>query len=152
MPRAQWDGSLQEEGTMALEQRRETGPYSFASRSEGTAQPEADRGRPRRLLDNSRRARPGGSTPEREDRGARPLEGEAGFSITRIDLENRGEGAGDRRRSSGVADGAKGCVSEALAGTEIGLKASWWGEPAYFTYTVFAFTNSRMPSSPSSRP
>lgn len=131
---AQWDGTLQQgKGTMALGSGAFKGQYSFASRfEEGTGtNPEeliaaAHAGCFSMALSGALgRA---GFEPRSVTTEARVqlLKGDAGFSITRIELETEAAVPGiDDAKFQEIAAGAKtGCpVSRALAATEITLKA-----------------------------
>ncbi|HET8646272.1 MAG TPA: OsmC family protein [Vicinamibacteria bacterium] len=132
--RAQWDGSLQEgKGTMALGSGAFEGQYSFASRFEegmGTNPEEliaaAHAGCFSMALAGALGR--GGFKPDSVKTEARVqlLKGDAGFSITRIDLDTEARVPGiDEAKFQEIAEGAKtGCpVSKALAGTQIALTA-----------------------------
>jgi len=132
--RAQWDGSLQEgKGTMALGSGAFEGQYSFASRFEegtGTNPEELIAAAHAGCFSMALTAALGrnGFNPQSVKTEARVqlLKGEAGFSITRIDLESEARVPGiDDAKFQEIADGAKkGCpVSKALAGTKINLTA-----------------------------
>ncbi len=131
---AQWDGTLQDgRGTMSLGSGAFQGAYSFASRFE-----EGKGTNPEELIGAAHAGcfsmafaaalGKGGFTPKRVRTAANVqlLKGDAGFSITAIDLETEAEVPGiDEAKFQEIANGAKtGCpVSRALAGTEIRLKA-----------------------------
>jgi lipoyl-dependent peroxiredoxin len=131
---AQWKGSLQEgSGTMRLGSGAFEGPYSFASRFEngsGTNPEEligaAHAGCFSMALSGAlSRA---GHAPTRVHTSARVHieRGDAGFSITRIELQTEAEVPGlDKETFRREAEAAKtDCpVSKALAGTEITLDA-----------------------------
>jgi osmotically inducible protein OsmC len=131
---AQWEGSLQEgSGTMRLGSGAFEGRYSFTSRFEdgpGTNPEEligaAHAGCFSMALSGAlSRA---GHVPTRVHTTARVHieRGDAGFSITRIDLQTEAEVPGlDEETFRREAEGAKaGCpVSKALTGTEITLDA-----------------------------
>lgn len=132
--RAQWDGSLQEgKGTMALGSGAFQGNYSFQSRFEegaGTNPEELIAAAHAGCFSMALTAALGrnGFKPEQVKTEARVqlLKGEAGFSITRIELDTEARVPGiDDAKFQEIAEGAKtGCpVSRALAGTEIVLKA-----------------------------
>jgi lipoyl-dependent peroxiredoxin len=132
--RAQWDGSLQEgKGTMALGSGAFQGNYSFQSRFEegaGTNPEELIAAAHAGCFSMALTAALGrnGFKPEQVKTEARVqlLKGDAGFSITRIELETEARVPDiDDAKFQEIAEGAKsGCpVSKALAGTEIVLKA-----------------------------
>jgi len=132
--RARWDGSLQEgKGTMSLGSGAFQGQYSFASRFEegtGTNPEELIAAAHAGCFSMALTAALGrnGFNPESVKTEARVqlLKGEAGFAITRIELDSEARVPGiDEARFQEIADGAKkGCpVSKALAGTEITLNA-----------------------------
>lgn len=132
--RAQWEGTLQEgKGTMALGGGAWQGPYSFSSRFE-----EGAGTNPEELIGAAHAGcfsmafagalGRNGFTPKRVSTTAtvQLLKGDAGFSITSIELDTEAEVPGiDEAKFQEIADGAKkGCpVSKALAGTNITLKA-----------------------------
>ena len=131
---AQWEGSLQEgSGTMRLGSGAFEGRYSFTSRFEdgpGTNPEEligaAHAGCFSMAL--SAALSRAGHVPTRVHTTARVHieRGDAGFSITRIDLQTEAEVPGlDEETFRREAEGAKaGCpVSKALTGTEITLDA-----------------------------
>ena len=131
---AQWEGSLQEgSGTMRLGSGAFEGRYSFTSRYEdgpGTNPEEligaAHAGCFSMAL--SAALSRAGHVPTRVHTTARVHieRGDAGFSITRIDLQTEAEVPGlDEETFRREAEGAKaGCpVSKALTGTEITLDA-----------------------------
>ena len=132
--KAQWNGNLpQGKGTMSFGSGAFEGQYSFASRfEEGTGtNPEeliaaAHAGCFSMAFSNA--LAKAGFEPKRVSTKAsvRLEKGEAGFSITTIDLETEGEVPGiDGAKFHELAEGAKkGCpVSKALAGTQINLHA-----------------------------
>jgi len=132
--KAQWNGNLQQgKGTMSFGSGAFEGQYSFASRfEEGTGtNPEeliaaAHAGCFSMAFSNA--LAKAGFEPKRVSTKAsvRLEKGEAGFSITTIDLETEGEVPGiDAAKFHELAEGAKkGCpVSKALAGTQINLHA-----------------------------
>jgi lipoyl-dependent peroxiredoxin len=132
--RAQWDGSLQEgKGTMALGSGAFQGNYSFQSRFEegaGTNPEELIAAAHAGCFSMALTAAlgRGGFKPEQVKTEARVqlLKGDAGFSITRIELDTEARVPDiDEAKFQEIAEGAKsGCpVSKALAGTEIVLKA-----------------------------
>jgi osmotically inducible protein OsmC len=132
--RAQWDGSLQEgKGTMALGSGAFQGQYSFASRFEegaGTNPEELIAAAHAGCYSMALTAALGrtGFNPQGVKTEARVQlhKQEAGFAITRIELDTEARVAGiDEAKFQEIADAAKkGCpVSKALAGTEIVLKA-----------------------------
>ena len=132
--RAQWDGSLQEgKGTMALGSGAFQGQYSFASRFEegtGTNPEELIAAAHAGCFSMALTAALGrnGFNPQGVKTEARVqlLKQEAGFAITRIELDTEARVAGiDEAKFQEIAEAAKkGCpVSKALAGTEIVLKA-----------------------------
>ena len=131
---AQWNGNLTEgNGTMALGSGAYTGAYSFKSRFEegaGTNPEEliaaAHAGCFSMAL--SGQLSKGGFSPKsvRTTAKVQLLKGEAGFSITQIELENESEVPGiDDAKFQELAGNAKtGCpVSKALAAVEIKLSA-----------------------------
>jgi lipoyl-dependent peroxiredoxin len=131
---AQWDGTLQQgKGTMALGSGAFQGQYSFASRFE-----EGAGTNPEELIAAAHAGcfsmalagalGRGGFEPQSVKTEARVqlLKGEAGFAITRIELETEARVPGiEDAKFQEIAEGAKnGCpVSKALAATEITLKA-----------------------------
>jgi osmotically inducible protein OsmC len=132
--KAQWNGNLTEgNGTMALGSGAYTGAYSFKSRFEegaGTNPEEliaaAHAGCFSMAL--SGQLSKGGFSPKsvRTTAKVQLLKGEAGFSITQIELENESEVPGiDNAKFQELAGNAKtGCpVSKALAAVEIKLSA-----------------------------
>lgn len=132
--RAQWDGSLQQgKGTMALGSGAFQGNYSFASRFEegtGTNPEELIGAAHAGCFSMALAAALGrnGFNPQTVKTEARVqlLKGEAGFSITRIELDTEARVPGiDDAKFQGIAEEAKKTcpVSKALAGTEITLKA-----------------------------
>jgi lipoyl-dependent peroxiredoxin len=132
--RAQWDGSLQDgKGTMALGSGAFQGQYSFASRFEegtGTNPEELIAAAHAGCFSMALTAALGrnGFNPQGVKTEARVqlLKQEAGFAITRIELDTEARVAGiDEAKFQEIAEAAKkGCpVSKALAGTEIVLKA-----------------------------
>jgi osmotically inducible protein OsmC len=132
--RAQWDGSLQEgKGTMSLGSGAFQGSYSFQSRFEegaGTNPEELIAAAHAGCFSMALTAALGrnGFKPEQVKTEARVqlLKGDAGFSITRIELDSEAKVPDiDEAKFQEIAEGAKsGCpVSKALAGTEIVLKA-----------------------------
>jgi len=131
---AQWEGSLQEgAGTMRLGSGAFEGRYSFTSRFEEGAgtNPEELIGAAHAgcfSMALSGALSRAGHVPTRVHTTARVHieRGDAGFSITRIELQTEAEVPGlDEETFRREADGAKtGCpVSKALAGTEITLDA-----------------------------
>src|SRR5919198_3328596 len=132
---ARWDGSLQEgEGTMRMATGSYEGPYSFQSRFE-----EGDGTNPEELIAAAHagcfsmalsadlgRA---GYEPESVETTAKVHidKVDAGFGITRIELETEARVAGiEEAEFEQVAEGAKqNCpVSQALSAVEITLSAS----------------------------
>lgn len=132
--KARWDGTLQGgKGTMALGSGAFEGAYSFASRFE-----EGAGTNPEELLGAAHAGcfsmaltaalGRGGFDPKSVATTARVqlLKGDAGFSITTIELACEAEVPGiDDAKFQEIANGAKtGCpVSKALAGVEIKLDA-----------------------------
>jgi osmotically inducible protein OsmC len=132
--KAQWDGSLQEgRGTMSLGSGAFQGAYSFASRFEegtGTNPEELIAAAHAGCFSMALAAGLGknGFNPKRVSTTAKVqlLKGEAGFSITQIELDTQAEVPGiDNAKFQEIAEAAKkGCpVSKALAATEIKLSA-----------------------------
>lgn len=131
---AQWEGNLPEgKGTVAFGNGAFEGPYSFASRFE-----EGKGTNPEELIAAahagcfsmafSNQLAKAGFTPTRVKTLAKVhlMKGEAGFSITTIELETEGQVPGiDDAKFQELGDAAKkGCpVSRALAGVEIKLTA-----------------------------
>jgi len=132
--KARWDGNLQGgKGTMALGSGAFEGSYSFASRfEEGTGT------NPEELIGAAHAGcfsmaltaalGRGGFDPKSVSTTAKVqlLKGDAGFSITTIELACEAEVPGiDDAKFQEIANGAKtGCpVSKALAGVEIKLDA-----------------------------
>lgn len=132
--KARWDGTLQAgQGTMTLGSGAFSGGYSFSSRFEegaGTNPEELIGAAHAGCFSMALTAALGrnGFEPKSVSTQARVqlLKGEAGFSITTIELETEAVVPGiDDARFQEIAAGAKtGCpVSKALAGVEIKLRA-----------------------------